>query len=298
MVEACLDSTPEDRSRSIDTGLPAISERPWPSAARLPYAVLTDPVLSDGAKLTYTVLRAFASDYKTCSPPLHQVALIRGIGRSTLWRHLAELEARGAVAREPVSGKRTNWVLHAERCSPRLRIPPRPENETGSPAGETGTRPENETGPSIVHNRRQRVLYPNSSQTAAAAARRLRLRLPDYSDELHARLVATCRRLKPEFDEADLERLVPLCLPPHAQHLGILVRTVPVRLQAELERLSYNDTPPAAATHLGGCPKCANGVVGHVSDYTDPAVKAALENGAQLCDCEMGDVWRRLLSYT
>src|SRR5574341_773554 len=125
MTQGQPENTTGSSSDTSKNAVPIESRRPAPGAVRLPYAVFSDPVLSPEAKLTYMALRWLAPDYETCIAAHSRVCGLRGIASETLRRHLRQLELRGAIATEHHRGKTSRYILHAEKCSLRLRpVPP------------------------------------------------------------------------------------------------------------------------------------------------------------------------------
>jgi Helix-turn-helix domain len=67
--------------------------------AIVPVRVLEDRRLSDGAIVTYTAIASFADRYRIARPGWSTLCTLRGVTKSTLAKHVAELVAAGHLER-------------------------------------------------------------------------------------------------------------------------------------------------------------------------------------------------------
>lgn len=113
--------------------------------AIIPRTMIRDQRLSDGALRVYLLLQEFWINSKRCWPSIRTIQDGLGKGRTTVCRHLRELEELGLIARDPKAGKSTSYV-RVGTSSVRFtkRIPTKWGVETRS-VSKNGTRSVSET---------------------------------------------------------------------------------------------------------------------------------------------------------
>ena len=83
--------------------------------------VIGDKGLSSVAKYIFTVLCMIAGfGHRSCSPSNQELAEIAGFSERTIMRAIKELEARGAIIREPrfsSDGQQISCITHLVGCS-------------------------------------------------------------------------------------------------------------------------------------------------------------------------------------
>ena len=89
--------------------------------AMMPHAVMQDPNISDGAKVTYSIYIRHAQQKGSCFPGIKTMARIRGKSTGTISRHNEELEQAGYIARKRVTGTSTLTIIEDVRQIERLQ---------------------------------------------------------------------------------------------------------------------------------------------------------------------------------
>lgn len=202
--------------------------------ASMPAALILDQRISDGARVTFAVLRAFAAGEPTCAPSKRQLCRIRGCHAVTLLRHLQELSSSGFLTIEQPPGKRSLYRLHEPECSPGLRLSVHAKMQ-GVLAAKTLPVHANLQGVLADCNIEYSSKVEKKSSYSRSSLLRLRRQLgPDYSDRLHSRLVASCRELSPTIPDEAIERLILGGIRHGMRSLGLLCVTVPESLAAQL----------------------------------------------------------------
>ena len=108
-----------------------------PPFVQVPRAVVDDEALDSSAKATYLALARFANDERQCYPSGTTIARAAGLGRSTTFRALAELERKGYLRRtprtEPGSKEKASTQYTLLVGSPAAGQPSSPAAGRGSP---------------------------------------------------------------------------------------------------------------------------------------------------------------------
>lgn len=292
MSDLALNYTASADPQSISNPHQKPLSRPSLTKTLIPYAVLTDPRLSDGAKLTYAVLRGFANGDTACSPSKRELCRIRGVSDRTLVRQVRQLEAGRHITVEYRDGERPVYTCHAEKGTPSIRLVPPADLRGVPPADLRGGDGSFAGGSAVVHKRNCSSSSSNSVQSSSILARLRLLAGPTYGHSLHARIVAKCTALDPQFDPADLARLIPLAMRPDMRSLGLLLDTVPDLVALEREGTPAAVSPARPIAQLGSCGRCVDGLIG----LTKPAAQVRsladeLARGVTVCGCDLGAMW-------